>query len=67
MSRIRIMSTKEKEINTMQPVDGKVKCIMCRNIRFVEDTYRCFYCKEYFCEHCAKKHFKKRVAQQNVN
>jgi len=42
---------------TMRVKDGKTKCFQCRTLVLLEDAYRCFYCKHYFCTGCAERHF----------
>jgi len=34
-----------------------VTCFSCRKKRVIEDSYRCYFCKHFFCEVCAKEHF----------
>ena len=48
-----------KNFSTMRFIDGKVKCAGCRGLYHLDMVYRCVYCKNYFCEGCAKKHFEK--------
>ena len=34
-----------------------VKCLLCQRPCLIDVVYRCFFCKHYFCEGCAKGHF----------
>ena len=44
--------------STMKATEtGMVKCAGCREPRHYSECFRCFYCKSYYCAHCAKKHF----------
>ncbi len=35
-----------------------VKCSDCGRNAHVRKTYRCYYCKGWFCSRCARKHFR---------
>jgi formylmethanofuran dehydrogenase subunit E len=35
----------------------------CRKKLELKDSYRCLYCKEWFCEQCAEEHFGKTVEE----
>jgi len=38
---------------------NSVECTTCRNKFPIHRLYRCYYCKNFFCEHCSSEHFKK--------
>ena len=51
------MESNGKKLSFMRVIDGKVLCALCRRPFLVDMAYRCFVCKEYFCESCSEEHF----------
>lgn len=52
----------KQESFAVDPIRPFMRCA-CRMKLNLQDSYRCLYCKEWFCETCAEEHFGKSVEQ----
>lgn len=49
-----------KQLRKIPPFVGNIKITCpCSNRIKIYYAYKCFFCKIWFCESCAKEHFKK--------
>ena len=47
-----------KHFSSMVSKGGFVKCFGCNHLLMVDDAFRCFFCKHYYCSSCGEEHFR---------